>query len=128
MFDIVRSLQKVKIQVLRNSKAAYFFLMIRKLGKNKRRSFSAATNLKTQPLEKKNAATKLNTQFFCNSKKKTQLSYKKHRFYAGLKKSQLFCSFLKKYAEKLRKSRLFHSFYAELRFIFARAGYPKQNQ
>ena len=49
--------------------------MMHKLGKNKRRSFSAATNLKTQLFEKKNnnIATKLNTQLFCSSTKKTQL-------------------------------------------------------
>ena len=92
MFDIVRSLQKVKTQVLRSSKAAYFSLMIHKLGKNKRRSFSAATNLKTQPLGK-NAATKLNTHFFLQFREKDaafpQLSYKKRRFYAGLKNPQL---------------------------------------
>ena len=47
--------------------------MIHKLRKNKRRSFSAAINLKDAAFGEKNAATKLNTQFFCNSKKKTQL-------------------------------------------------------
>ena len=56
MFDIhvVRSLQKVKLKhrFCAAPKAVYLFLMIHKLGKNKRRSFSAATNLKTQPLEK----------------------------------------------------------------------------
>ena len=108
MFDIVRSLQKVKMQVLRSSKGCVFFLMIHKSGKNKRRSFSAATNLRTQPLEKKNAATKLNTQFFCNSKKKTQVFHscliKKRRFYAGLKNPQLFCSFLKNTQKSCRKA------------------------
>ena len=69
MFDTVRSLQKVKTQVLPSSKSCvFFFLMTHKLRKNKRRSFSAATNLKTQQFKEKNAATKLNTQFFCNSK------------------------------------------------------------
>ena len=91
MFDIVRSLQKVKTQVLRSSKSAYFFLMIHKLRKNKRRSFSAATNLRNW---RKKRSYQVKYAVFLQFKEKDtafpQLSYKKRRFYAGLKKSAAF--------------------------------------
>ena len=74
-------------------------MMKHKVGKNKRCSFSAATNLKDAAFGEKNAATKLNTQLFCNSKKKMQLFgsclIKNAGFTQVYKNLQLFCTFLK---------------------------------
>ena len=79
MFDIVRSLQKVKTQVLRSSK---------------RRSFSAATNLKDAAFGEKKRSYQVKYAVFLQFKEKDaafpQLSYKKCRFYKGLKKSAAF--------------------------------------
>ena len=78
------------------------FLMIHKLGKNKRRSFSAATNLKS--FWRKIRSYQVKYAVFLQFKEKNaafpQLSYKKCRFYAGLKKSAAFLKIRRKGAEK----------------------------
>ena len=82
--------------------------MIHKLGKNKKCSFSAATKLKTQLLEKKKRSYQVKNAVFLQFKEKDaafpQLSYKKRRFYADFKKIRSFsAAFLKirrKAAEK----------------------------
>ena len=107
--------------------------MIGKLGKNKSRSFSAATNLKTQPLEKKtqlpsSAGWLLRRAVFYFRKglhsseaaEKLRKSFIKAGGYWHLRKSWLlrraaekpaFTKLLRNSAEKLQKSRLFYSFY-----------------
>ena len=77
--------------------------MIHKLRKNKRRSFSAATNLKTQPLEKQRSY-QVKYAVFLQFKEQdaafSQLSYIKCRFYADLKKSAAFLKIRRKAAKK----------------------------